>query len=207
MVCVFSKCELGTPLVLYTRQSLAVSGLLCLCNCSREAPCCNGSSRRGSRDLWDGIESYPPRPSPPPPLQLTTRPLFLVYLKQYLKISNFLSFLPSRILTSQWFSVRKASVKFINLQTIVEGGPWDIFVISKIRHFLFLTKHPVQPVKKIRLRNWMIFTVCHVLERFRNFSSYGKFPSNVKTRGSVSFFLMTVYIYYFPVAKSMLRYC
>ena len=52
-----------------------------------------------------------------------------------------------------------------------------------------LTKHPVQPVKKIKLRNWLIFTVCHVLERFRNFSSYGKFPSNVKTRGSVSFFL------------------
>ena len=47
------------------------------------------------------------------------------------------SFLP-RVLTSKWFSVRKASVKFINLQTIVEGGPWDIFVISKIRHFLFL---------------------------------------------------------------------
>ena len=51
-----------------------------------------------------------------------------------------------------------------------------------------LTKHPVQPVKKIKLRNWLIFTVCHVLERFRNFSSYAKFPSNVKTRGSVSFF-------------------
>ena len=37
------------------------------------------------------------------------------------------SFLPSRILTFKWFSVRKASVKFINLQTIVEGGPWGYF--------------------------------------------------------------------------------
>ena len=36
------------------------------------------------------------------------------------------SFLP-RVLTSKWFSVRKASVKFINLQTIVEGGPWGYF--------------------------------------------------------------------------------
>ena len=32
-----------------------------------------------------------------------------------------------------------------------------------------------------------------------------KFPSNVKTRGSVGFFLMTIYIYSFLVA--MLRYC
>ena len=42
------------------------------------------SSRRGSRDLWDGIESNPPtRPPPtPPPPQLTTstRSLFLIYL-------------------------------------------------------------------------------------------------------------------------------
>ena len=59
--------------------------------------------------------------------------------------------------------------------------------------------------QKIKLRDWLIFTVCHILERLRNFSPSGKFPSNVKTRGSVSFFLMTVYIYYFLVA--MLRCC
>ena len=80
------------------------------------------------------------------------------------------------------------------------NGTWTVYQTD-----YKLTKHPVQPVKKIKLRNWLIFTVCHVLERFRNFSSYGQFPSNVKTRGSVSFFLMTVYIYYFLVA--MLRYC
>ena len=61
--------------------------------------------------------------------------------------------------------------------------------------------------QKIKLRDWLIFTVCHILERFRNFSPSGKFPSNVKTRGSVSFFLMNIYIYYFLVAKSMLCYC
>ena len=78
-----------------------------------------------------------PTPNPPPPSN-SPRGLYFSYISKYLKISNFLSFLPSRILTSNWFSVRKASVKFINSQTMVEGGPWDIFVISKIRHFLFL---------------------------------------------------------------------
>ena len=46
--------------------------------------------------------------------------------------------------------------------------------------------------KKIKLRNWLLFAVCHILERFRNFSPYWKFPCIVKTRGSVSFFLMTI---------------
>ena len=57
--------------------------------------------------------------------------------------------------------------------------------------------------QKIKLRDWLIFTVCHILERFRNFSPYRKIPSSVKTRGSVSFFLNDCFL----VAKSMLRYC
>ena len=48
-------------------------------------------------------------------------------------------------------SVRKALVKFINLQTIVEGGPWDIFVISKIRHFLFLNCDVMKNVLRIMI--------------------------------------------------------
>ena len=67
IVCVFSKRELGTPVVLSTLKCLAVSGLLCLCNCSLDVSCSNWSSRRGSRDLWDGIESYPPLQPPPSP--------------------------------------------------------------------------------------------------------------------------------------------
>ena len=52
-----------------------------------------------------------------------------------------------------------------------------------------------------------IITVCLILERFRNFCPFGKFPNDVKKKRSVSFSLMSVYIYYFLVAKSMLRYC
>ena len=68
---------------------------------------------------------------------------------------NFLPFLLSRILTFKWFSVRKASVKFINLQTIVVGGPSGIFVIFGIRHFLFLNCD----VMKTRFKNhdWNVF--------------------------------------------------
>ena len=102
---------------------------------------------------------------------------------------------------------KKHTVKEVNCVLVLKwreccdlvNGTWTVY-----RTGFKLTKHPVQPVKKIKLRNWLIFTVCRVLERFRNFNSYGKFPSNVKTRGSISFFLMTVYIYSFQVA--MLRY-
>ena len=105
---------------------------------------------------------------------------------------------------------KKHTVKEVNCVLVLKwreccdlvNGTWTVYQTD-----YKLTKHPVQPVKKIKLRNWLIFTVCHILKRFRNFSPYGKFPSNVKTRGSVSFCLMAVYIHYFLVAKSMLRYC
>ena len=67
IVCVFSKRELGIPVVLSTLQWLAVLGVLYLCNCSRKVSCSNRPSGRGWRDLWDGVKGYPPLQPPPPP--------------------------------------------------------------------------------------------------------------------------------------------
>ena len=101
---------------------------------------------------------------------------------------------------------KKHTVKKINCVLVLKwreccdlvNGTWTVYQTD-----YKLTKHPLQPVKKIKLRNWLIFTVCHILERFRNFSPYRKIPSSVKTRGSVSFFLNDCFL----VAKLMLRYC
>ena len=99
IVCVFSKRELGTPVVLSTLYWLAVSGLLYLCNCSHKVSCSNRSSRRGWRDLWDGVESYPLLQ--PPPLPPTHHEAFISHISPD-SISRFPiscpSFLPSRIL-------------------------------------------------------------------------------------------------------------
>ena len=108
---------------------------------------------------------------------------------------------------------QRVTSSWINYLRFLERWAWDAFAF--IRTVVTGCFRPSRSSRRgsrdlwdgieSNLSNWLIFTVCHVLERFRSFSSYGKFPTNVKTRGSVSFFLMTVYIYYFLVA--MLRYC
>ena len=103
IVCVFSKRELGTPVVLSTLRWLAVLGLLYLCNCSRKVSCSNRPSGRGWRDLWDGVKSYSPFNHPHPPLPPLTHHEVSTSRISPDSISRFFNFLPfllSRILTS-----------------------------------------------------------------------------------------------------------
>ena len=54
--------------------------------------------------------------------------------------------------------------------------------------------------KKKKQRNWLIFTACHIFERFRNFCSY------CDDRKVHELFLNDCLYNYFLVAQSMLQY-